>query len=49
MNYIATLTLNGAVIMRRRARTRQEAIDAVGGIAGPGYRIDVEHVGCWHD
>ena len=45
MNYIATLTLNGAVIMRRRARTRQEAIEAVGGIAGPGYRIEVERAG----
>jgi hypothetical protein len=45
MNYIATLTLNGTVIMRRHARTRHEAIEAVGGIAGPGYRIEVERVG----
>lgn len=43
--YEATLTLCGILIMSRKGNTPDEAIEALGGVSGPGYRIEVERVG----
>lgn len=43
--YTAKLMLHGITIMARHGKTRREAVDALGGVEGPGYHVVVTRRG----